>query len=101
MTARTDGLAILRRQVRQAIADYMYAEGCSCCRNIDAHREAAARLAGLLQVPKYSDGSGFDFYRFQSKPMSDRTPSRAPARIPSRQPERPTTPKRERVPRPK
>lgn len=51
-------------QVRQAVADYMRSEGCSCCRSIDAHDEAKKRLAELLDVPMYEDNSGYDFYRF-------------------------------------
>ena len=57
-----------RAEVRRAVADYMRSEGCDCCRNVKAHDEAAARLAKLLLVQKYSDSSGFDFTRFQSKP---------------------------------
>ena len=53
--------------IRKALADYMYSEGCSCCRNEEPHNEAAERLAKLLHVPKYKDGSGFDFYKFISK----------------------------------
>jgi methionine aminopeptidase len=54
-------------QIRQAIADYMGSEGCSCCQNIDAHKLHTARLAGLLDVPMYSDGSGYDFHQFRSE----------------------------------
>ena len=50
--------------IRRALADYMRSEGCSCCRDFEKHEEAAARLAKLLRVPRYSDGSGFDFERF-------------------------------------
>lgn len=57
-----------RKKVRQAVADYMVSEGCSCCRNYDAHKENTARLGKLLGVKKYSDGSGYDFSKFQSKP---------------------------------
>lgn len=49
--------------VRQAVADYIYSEGCSC----NSHDEDAARLAKLLKVKKYSDGSGYDFYKYRSK----------------------------------
>ncbi len=58
-------------QVRQAIADYMRYEGCSCCRNQEKQDEAKARLAGLLNVPKYDDGSGYDFYQFLSVPLKE------------------------------
>jgi hypothetical protein len=51
-------------KVRQAIADYMRSEGCSCCRDIEAHEENKKRLAELLDVPQYEDGSGYDFYQF-------------------------------------
>lgn len=54
-------------QVRTALADYMYAEGCSCCRDTEKHDEAAARLAKLLSVPAYSDGSGYDFSLYRSE----------------------------------
>lgn len=52
--------------VRRAVADYMASEGCSCCRNEEKHEDAARRLAGLLDVPMYDDGSGYDFYQFKS-----------------------------------
>jgi methionine aminopeptidase len=58
-------LATLRREVRRALAEYMRTEGCSCCRDIEGHAVAAARLAKLLRVPRYSDGSGFNFSRFR------------------------------------
>jgi hypothetical protein len=54
--------------IRTAIADYMRSEGCSCCRNIEKHDEAKERLGKLLRVPKYSDGSGYDFSKFRTKP---------------------------------
>ena len=56
-----------RSTIRRAIADYMATEGCSCCRDIDAHESVAAILAELLDVPKYKDGSGYDFFRFRTK----------------------------------
>lgn len=57
----------LLKEIRQAVADYMYSEGCSCCRNVEAHEEHAKRLAELLKVPMYSDKSGYNFYKFRSK----------------------------------
>ena len=53
--------------MRRAVADYMRTEGCSCCRDIEGHDKAKKRLAKLLNVPQYDDGSGFDFYRFSTK----------------------------------
>lgn len=55
--------------IRQAVADYMRSEGCSCCRNIEAHEEAKRKLAGLLNVPMYDDGSGYDFNKFATDPV--------------------------------
>lgn len=54
-------------QIRTALADYIASEGCSCCQNKEAHDEAAARLAALLDVPAFTDGSGFDFWKFRGK----------------------------------
>lgn len=54
----------INTRIRQAVADYMRSEGCSCCQNIEQHKEAERILAGLLDVPIYSDGSGYDFNRF-------------------------------------
>lgn len=48
-------------EIRTAVADYMRSEGCSCCRDQSAHEEAEERLAKLLGVEKYSDGSGYNF----------------------------------------
>ena len=52
--------------IRQALADYMRSEGCSCCRDNERHEANAKRLAKLLRVPKYKDGSGYDFTRFST-----------------------------------
>lgn len=52
--------------IRRAVADYMSSEGCSCCQDGEAHAAHAATLAKLLRVPKYKDGSGYDFARFRT-----------------------------------
>ena len=59
-------LAKLRKQLREAVANYMQSEGCSCCRsnNHDEHKNV---LGKLLKVPKYKDGSGYDFSKFTTK----------------------------------
>lgn len=54
-------------KIRQAIANYMSSEGCSCCENSDSHKKHAEILAKLLCVPKYKDGSGYNFGRFETK----------------------------------
>lgn len=53
------------KQIREAVADYMYTEGCSCCQDIDGHAEDNERLAKLLNIPKYEDGSGYDFSKYK------------------------------------
>lgn len=54
--------------LRQAVADYMRSEGCSCCQG-DDHKAHTARLAILLDVPMYEDGSGFNFNQFATEPL--------------------------------
>lgn len=53
--------------IRQALANYIASEGCGCCENYEMHREAAAELAELLDVPKHDGGSGYDFLKFKRK----------------------------------
>lgn len=52
--------------VRQYFADYRYSEGCSCCRNIEEHKEAENKLAELLKPEQYPDGSGWNWGKHQS-----------------------------------
>ena len=54
-------------QLRQALADYIWSEGCGCCSNPDAHKMQAAILAKLLKVPKYKDGYGYNFLKYRKK----------------------------------
>ena len=54
-----------RALIRAAVANYVSTEGCSCCES-PHHVEDKARLAKLLQVRQYSDGSGYDFKRYES-----------------------------------
>lgn len=63
--------AALRKELRQAVADYMYSEGCDCCRSAN-HEEHGERIAKLLNVRKYPDGSGYDFYRYKTKQKTNR-----------------------------
>lgn len=53
-------------QIRQSFADYRRAEGCSCCRDMDAHEEAEKRLADLLKPEPYEDGSGWDWSKYRT-----------------------------------
>lgn len=62
------------QKIRQAFADYVASEGCSCCQNIEAHTEAAAKLGKLLHVDPYEDGSGYDFRRYRTRPVPQHNP---------------------------
>lgn len=53
-----------RDALRRAFGDYVRSEGCACCRNNEAHEDAAKRLAALLRVPQFKDASGYDFWRY-------------------------------------
>lgn len=57
----------LLSQIRNAFADYTFSEGCSCCRDIEKHTLNSERLARLLNVPAYSDNSGYDFSQFRTE----------------------------------
>lgn len=54
-------------EIRQVFADYYASEGCSCCQNIEAHKEANLKLAKLLDAEIYEDGSGVDWNKYRSK----------------------------------
>lgn len=60
-------LSIFKKSVREAIANYMWSEGCSCCQDKEAHDEHKKALAKLLNVPSYDDGSGYNFSIFETK----------------------------------
>ena len=53
-------------QIRNAFGDYYASEGCSCCRDTDAHEEAQKRLGELLEVEPYEDGSGHNFWKYKT-----------------------------------
>ena len=55
------------KKIRQAVADYIRSEGCSCCSDYDLHREHQHILGKLLKVCPYSDGSGYDFSKYRTK----------------------------------
>ena len=54
-------------KVRTAFADYFASEGCDCCRDSLAHDKAEKELAALLNPEPYEDGSGFDWYKYESE----------------------------------
>lgn len=64
---KTDVSRSFLADVRQAVADYIATEGCSCCQDVDGHKAAMERLGKLIRMKKYSDGSGFDYGLYRSK----------------------------------
>lgn len=60
-------LSQFKKLMREAVANYMQSEGCTCCQSVDAHSEHRKQLAKLLNVKLYSDGSGFDFSKYVTK----------------------------------
>jgi hypothetical protein len=62
-------LKSFKAKMRKAFGDYVMTEGCSCCQNIKGHEEAANAIGKLLRTPKYSDGSGYDFYKHTTKKL--------------------------------
>ncbi len=53
------------KALRTAVADYMRSEGCSCCRDYDAHIEHAKALGKLLKVKPDKDG-WIDFSKYRT-----------------------------------
>lgn len=53
-------------EIRQAVAAYMNTEGCNCCEAYD-HKENGEKLAILLDVEKYEDGSGYNWFKYTEK----------------------------------
>jgi hypothetical protein len=68
MKTDNEKLRQFKKQVREAVANYIRSEGCSCCQDIPNHEKHAEKLAKLLNVPAYSDGSGYDFYKYAKEP---------------------------------
>lgn len=52
--------------IRVALANYMASEGCNCCQDVAKHDEAEDALGVLLDVPKFDNGSCYDFSTFQT-----------------------------------
>lgn len=61
-------LSEFKKQVREAVANYMRSEGCSCCRDYEAHKEHTKVLAKLLGVKAHPEQDDFfDFSKYTSK----------------------------------
>lgn len=69
MTARKEFTRGQLKALRTAVADYMQSEGCSCCRDYEAHEKHHEALGRLLQVRPVKDGEGlwFDFSKYRTK----------------------------------
>lgn len=65
-----------RDEVRQALADYIASEGCGCCRDENAHSVACDKLAKLLDVPMFKNGSGYNFWLFRTRRERGQTDGR-------------------------
>ena len=57
-------LKAFKKKMREALANYLRSEGCSCCRDVISHPEHMKVLGKLLNVPMYKDKSGYDFGRY-------------------------------------
>ena len=58
--------------LRNAFARYKASEGCSCCRDDEAHEAALDILAPILGYDRYSDDSGWDVKRDDQLPFDQR-----------------------------
>lgn len=65
-SSKKDSQASILPVIRAAVADYMSSEGCGCCQGSD-HAKHAEALAKLLSVPKYKDGSAYNFSKYRNK----------------------------------
>lgn len=68
----SDEVKLLKEQLRNAIADYMVSEGCSCCRS-NNHSINAERIAKLIDVPPYDGEDGYQFYAFKTEPKKNQS----------------------------
>jgi hypothetical protein len=56
-----------REELRMLVADLIAYSGCGCCRDDEDFERVKEKLALKLDVPKYWDSSGYDFYQFRSR----------------------------------
>jgi hypothetical protein len=62
-----ENLRTFKKKIREAVANYIYSEGCECCRGKN-HAEHQNKIAELLNIPKYEyeDDSRFDFRKYRT-----------------------------------
>ena len=66
-TQLMDQAAEMIEEARNLIAVLYCASGCDCCQDTDKFDESSNRLAEMFSIPKYTDGSGYDFYKVRDK----------------------------------
>lgn len=66
MKSKTEPKVLDLAEIRQAVADYIATEGCTCCQDVEGHKAAMQRLGKLLRMKKYKDGSGFDYRLYRT-----------------------------------
>lgn len=59
-------LSEFKNKMREVVANFMSTKGCSCCQSKE-HPENEEALGKLLNVKKYSDGSGYNFTKYKTK----------------------------------
>ena len=59
------------KEIRRAVGDLVRSAGCSCCRNDEGWEDALERLGKLLNIPKFDDGSGYNFWQVATKRKGD------------------------------
>ena len=59
----------IKTRIRNLIADYMQSEGCLFAEIPKDGSDSRKKLAELLDVPKYGDGSGYNFNKFATNPV--------------------------------
>ena len=66
-----DDVREFKKKVREAVANYMVSEGCSCCQDYDQHKVHRQVLGELLDVEpqksSYDDEPYYNFYQYKSK----------------------------------
>jgi hypothetical protein len=58
-------------RLRGLVAKLYCAAGCSCCRDDTAWEAASDELAEGFNIPKYEDGSGYDWYSVRDQYAQD------------------------------
>jgi len=53
--------------IRRQVADLVTSAGCSCCRDDEGWEAAQDVLARKLDVERYDDDSGWNWYKYRTK----------------------------------